>query len=67
MRERDPLGALSLVLRSVGALRNTRVRFMLPATFAGAGLLVATAEASPARLLPGPVYLARADDVPTPS
>ena len=53
MRERDPLAALSVVLRSVDALRNTRALFMLLATFAGAGLLMAMAEASLAR---GPAW-----------
>ena len=46
MRERDPLRALSLVLGSVEAVRNSRALFMLLATFACAGLLVAMAEAS---------------------
>ena len=46
MRERDPLSALSLVLRSVDAVRNTRALFALLLTFAAAGLLVAMAEAS---------------------
>jgi hypothetical protein len=45
-RERDPLRALSLVLGSIDAVRNTRALFMLLSTFSGAGLLVATAEAS---------------------
>jgi hypothetical protein len=48
-RERDLLRALSLVLGSIDAVRNTRALFMLLSTFAGAGLLVATAEASFAR------------------
>ena len=46
MRERDPLRALSLVLGSVDAVRNTRALFVLLATFACAGLLVAMAETS---------------------
>ncbi len=46
MRERDPLRALSLVLGSVDAVRNTRALFVLLATFASAGLLVAMAESS---------------------
>lgn len=49
MRERDPLSALSLVLRSVDALRNVRALFVLLGTFAVAGLLVAMAESSLAR------------------
>lgn len=46
MRERDPLRALSLVLGSVEVARNSRALFLLLATFAGAGLLVAMAESS---------------------
>ena len=46
MRDRDPLRALSLVLGSVDAVRNTRALFVLLATFACAGLLVAMAETS---------------------
>ncbi|KQW35619.1 hypothetical protein [Rhizobacter sp. Root404] len=49
MPERDPLSALSLVLRSVDALRNARALFVLLGTFAIAGILVAMAEASLAR------------------
>ncbi len=49
MSERDPSSALSQVLRSVDALRNTRALFVLLGTFASAGLLVAMAEASLAR------------------
>ena len=49
MRERDPLSALSLVLRSVNAVRNMRALFVLLATFAGAGLLLAMAESTLAR------------------
>jgi len=49
MRERDPLSALSLVLRSVDALRNARALYVLVGTFALAGLLVAVAESSLAR------------------
>ena len=49
MRERDPLNALSMVLRSVDAVRNTRALFVLLATFAGAGLLLAMAESTLAR------------------
>ena len=49
MRERDPLSALSRVLRSVEAVRNTRALAVLLGTFASAGLLVAMAEASLAR------------------
>src|SRR5260221_10365374 len=49
MRERDPLGALNLVLRSVEAVRNTRALFVLLGTFASAGMLVAMAESSLAR------------------
>ncbi len=49
MRERDPLSALSLVLRSVDAVRNTRALFVLLATFASAGLLLAMAETSLAK------------------
>ena len=49
MPERDPSSALSLVLRSVDALRNTRALYVLLATFAAAGILVAMAEASLAR------------------
>ena len=49
MHERDPLSALSLVLRSVDAVRNTRALFVLLATFAAAGMLVALAESSLAR------------------
>ncbi|CAN5881241.1 hypothetical protein BH11PSE8_BH11PSE8_22780 [soil metagenome] len=49
MRERDPLSALSLVLRSVDAVRNTRALFMLLVTFAAAGLLLAMAETSLAK------------------
>ena len=57
MRERDPLSALSLVLRSVEAVRNARALFVLLGTFASAGLLVAMAEASLARAIPwwGPI------------
>ena len=49
MHERDPLSALSLVLRSVDAVRNTRALGLLLGTFASAGLLVAMAETSLAR------------------
>ena len=49
MRERDPLSALSRVLRSVEAVRNTRALAVLLGTFASAGLLVAMAETSLAR------------------
>ncbi len=49
MSERDPSSALSLVLRSVDALRNTRALFVLLGTFATAGMLVAMAERSLAR------------------
>jgi hypothetical protein len=49
MPERDPSSALSLVLRSVDALRNARALYVLLATFAAAGILVAMAEASLAR------------------
>lgn len=49
MRERDPLSALSLVLRSVDAVRNTRALYVLLGTFAVAGMLVAMAESSLAR------------------
>lgn len=49
MRESDPLSALSLVLRSVDAVRNTRALFVLLATFAVAGLLLAMAESALAR------------------
>ena len=49
MRERDPLSALSRVLRSIEAVRNTRALAVLLGTFASAGLLVAMAEASLAR------------------
>ena len=49
MRERDPLSALSLVLRSVDAVRNTRALFVLLGTFAVAGMLVAMAESAFAR------------------
>ena len=49
MRERDPLSALSLVLRSVEAVRNTRALAVLLGTFASAGMLVAMAESSLAR------------------
>ena len=49
MRERDPLSALSRVLRSVEAVRNTRALAVLLGTFASAGLLMAMAEASLAR------------------
>jgi hypothetical protein len=49
MPERDPSSALSLVLRSVDALRNARALFVLLGTFATAGILVAMAEASLAR------------------
>ena len=49
MRERDPLTALSLVLGSVDAVRNTRALFVLLGTFAIAGLLLAMAETSLAR------------------
>ena len=49
MRERDPLSALSLVLRSVDAVRNTRALFVLLGTFAVAGMLVAMAESALAR------------------
>ncbi len=48
-RERDPLSALSLVLRSVDAVRNTRALFVLLGTFAAGGLLVAMAESALAR------------------
>ena len=44
MRERDPLSALSLVLRSVEALRNTRALGVLLGSFARAGMRVAMAE-----------------------
>lgn len=53
MRERDPLSALSLVLRSVDAVRNTRALFVLLATFATAGLLLAMAETTLARDVDG--------------
>ena len=43
------MSALSLVLRSVDAVRNTRALFVLLGTFAITGLLVAMAEASLAR------------------
>ena len=46
MRERDPLDGLSLVLRSIDAIRNTSALFVLLGTFAIAGLLVAMAETS---------------------
>ena len=49
MRERDPLDGLSLVLRSIDAIRNTSALFVLLGTFAIAGLLVAMAEVSYAR------------------
>ncbi len=49
MHERDPLTALSLVLGSVDAVRNTRALFVLLGTFATAGLLLAMAETSLAR------------------
>ena len=49
MPERDPLSALSQVLRSVEAVRNGRALYVLLATFAVAGLLLAMAEASLAR------------------
>lgn len=50
MRERDSLmNALSRVLSSVDAVRNTRALYVLLGTFASAGLLVAMAEASSAR------------------
>ncbi len=49
MREPDPVSALSLVLRSLDALRNTRALYVLLGSFASAGLLVAMAEASLAR------------------
>lgn len=54
MRERDPLSGLRLVLRSVDAVRNLPALFVLLATFACAGLLVAMAEASLARDAGGP-------------
>lgn len=44
--EGSPMDALSLVLRSVDAVRNTRALFVLLGTFASAGLLVAMAEGS---------------------
>lgn len=44
--KRDPLSALSMVLSSVDAVRNTRALFVLLGTFAVAGLLLAMAEAS---------------------
>ena len=43
------MSALSLVLRSVDAVRNTRALFVLLATFAAAGLLLAMAESTLAR------------------
>ena len=43
------MNALNLVLRSVDAVRNTRALFVLLATFAGAGLLLAMAESTLAR------------------
>ena len=43
---RDPVSALSRVLRSVDAVHNTRALFVLLGTFASAGLLLAMAEAS---------------------
>ena len=46
MLERDPLRALSLVLGSVEAVRNSRALFVLLGTFACAGLLVSMAETS---------------------
>lgn len=46
MRERDPLSALSVVLHSVDAVRNTRALFVLLGTFAVAGILVAMAESA---------------------
>jgi len=49
MRERDPLSALSVVLRSVDAVRNARALFVLLGTFAVAGMLVAMAESALAR------------------
>ena len=51
MRERDTvMNALSRVLRSVEAVRNTAALIVLLGTFASAGLLVAMAEASSARV-----------------
>ena len=49
MRERDPLDGLSLVLRSIDAIRNTSALLVLLGTFAIAGLLVAMAETSSVR------------------
>ena len=50
MSERDTvMNALSRVLRSVDAVRNTGALIVLLGTFASAGLLVAMAEASSAR------------------
>ncbi|HWH82275.1 MAG TPA: hypothetical protein VNU71_08560 [Burkholderiaceae bacterium] len=46
MPERDPLSALSQVLRSVDAVRNLRALYVLLATFSVAGLLLAMAETS---------------------
>lgn len=43
-RSRDPLDALSLVLTSVDALRNTRALYMLLTTFGLAGLLTTLAQ-----------------------
>lgn len=47
--ERNPLNALALVLGSVDAVRNGRALYVLLATFAAAGLLLAMAESSLAR------------------
>ncbi len=49
MRARDPLSALSLVQRSVEAVRNARALYVRVGTFAMAGLRVAGAESSLAR------------------
>lgn len=46
MPSRSPLDALNLVLSSVDAVRNLRALFVLLATFASAGLLMAMAEGS---------------------
>jgi hypothetical protein len=46
MSSRSPLDALNLVLGSVDAVRNLRALYVLLATFATTGLLMATAEGS---------------------
>lgn len=62
MAHRSPLDALNIVLGSVEAVRNMRALYMLLATFASAGLLMAMAEGALASgsMRAGPLYAAAA-------